>query len=670
MWWMLLCKRVFLLGFLVVLASAHQRCSTARPSRDDLEQTQREITRHHRRLTTATSLSLCSQCIGIDTYFHVFQRSSLPPLLGPVDSVVDAAILETQLHLLNNAFRETPFFFRLLNTTLVVNDGLHDRFDETSDALQSAAQTYRMGDYSTLNVYFGNRLGQTSFAYLPENVGNDDTDAFRIEDGVWMDMATLPTSEGGGGLTLVHEVGHWLGLLHTYEGNSCDPSNPNDYVADTPQQAFASTGCPSNPAPDTCPFLPGNDPVHNYMDLSGDECYREFTPLQIERMYILWSLYRTQQEVCNDTTQIHVVIEIRFDGFARDINWELTDGGTLLINQETEGYQTRYTMALNNDRVQHDICLPSRNDASVLYNFTIVDDFGDGLEPPGFYKLTVDGIVLAEGGDFGSAESTVFNATRSSFSPPPGNSTSFPTVQPSNLLSSSSSSAPSTTPSQSPEHLVRKPSAQPSHLRVPSTSPSESPEHLVPTPSAQPSHLRVPSTSPSESPEQTTPAALPTNGVLFEDLAPSNVPTTLTISPSFAPSEGVSPSSAPSSGQLPSVAPSESTSLLPNLDLRSAHPSGRPSTVAPTVLPPTLSPSSIEAVPSFPIPSASLMPSSMGNTAQPTDSGSCFAAGTICSQDMECCSQQCLPALGARYCFARRNPPKSTYRVGRIENRG
>jgi hypothetical protein len=44
------------------------------------------------------------------------------------------------------------------------------------------------------------------------------------------------------GATAVHEAGHWLGLLHTFAGESCD--GDGDGLDDTPQQATFATGCP------------------------------------------------------------------------------------------------------------------------------------------------------------------------------------------------------------------------------------------------------------------------------------------------------------------------------------------------------------------------------------------------------------------------------------------
>ena len=61
----------------------------------------------------------------------------------------------------------------------------------------------------------------------------------------------------------VHEVGHWLGLAHTWSA-SCDPSDPGDFIDDTPAHLLdGMTGCDTEG--DTCPELEGFDPVRNVM---------------------------------------------------------------------------------------------------------------------------------------------------------------------------------------------------------------------------------------------------------------------------------------------------------------------------------------------------------------------------------------------------------------------
>jgi len=106
--------------------------------------------------------------------------------------------------------------------------------------------------------------------------------------------ATFPggTSRERQGGTLVHEAGHWLGLLHTFQGGC---TGDGDLVADTPPEASAGSGCPIGRM--SCPNSTLPDPIHNFMDYTDESCRTEFTPGQIALMHQMIGAYRSNPNI-------------------------------------------------------------------------------------------------------------------------------------------------------------------------------------------------------------------------------------------------------------------------------------------------------------------------------------------------------------------------------------
>lgn len=113
-------------------------------------------------------------------------------------------------------------------------------------------------------------------------------------DGVVVDYSTVGSMSVPGtagnfkyGRTATHEVGHWLNLRHIWgdDGNGCSGS---DQVADTPNQANETYGCPSFPNI-SCSNGPNGDMFMNFMDYSDDLCMNLFTNGQASRMQSVFS---------------------------------------------------------------------------------------------------------------------------------------------------------------------------------------------------------------------------------------------------------------------------------------------------------------------------------------------------------------------------------------------
>ena len=221
--------------------------------------------------------------VTIPVWFHVIRSSTT---VGNTSSTK----INNQIAVLNAAYSgqtggaNTAFRFVLAGVTRTTNSNWYNNCDSSSFESQMKS-TLRRGGAETLNLYSCNpQGGLLGWATFPSWYVDDPTmDGVVILDESVPGGNASPYNEGD---SATHEVGHWLGLYHTFQGGC---AIPGDSVADTPAESSAAFGCPVGR--NTCSGA-GNDPIHNFMDYVDDDCMDRLTLKQSNRMGRQWNLYR------------------------------------------------------------------------------------------------------------------------------------------------------------------------------------------------------------------------------------------------------------------------------------------------------------------------------------------------------------------------------------------
>ena len=216
---------------------------------------------------------------NIPTYIHIIRSSSGTG--GPT-----ASQISNQISVLNAAYAATGYSFTVVATDTTNNSSWYTCAGGSCETAMKTA--LHKGGKNDLNIYLNNMGGGLlGWATFPWEYASAPT-----MDGVVVLTASLPGGSAAPynlGDTATHEVGHWMGLYHTFQGGC---NGQGDGVADTPAERSPAYGCPVGRDSCTGRKNTGLDPIENFMDYSDDACMDTFTTGQDARMDSMVTAYR------------------------------------------------------------------------------------------------------------------------------------------------------------------------------------------------------------------------------------------------------------------------------------------------------------------------------------------------------------------------------------------
>lgn len=258
------------------------RCVTVEPDETERGRIDDQV---RRTKEMRDALGVASRTGGtINVYLHVINNGT-----GIANGDVPDSQINDQINVLNAAYASWGWQFALVSTDRTTNATWYTMAPGSQEEAE-AKSALRRGTAVDLNLYTANPGGGLlGWATFPSSYAQNP-----LADGVVVLFSSLPGGSAAPynlGDTGTHEVGHWFGLYHTFQGG-CNEGKRSDLVSDTPAERSPAYGCPTGRDSCSSRRFPGLDPIENFMDYTDDACMDRFTAGQDARMDAVFTTYR------------------------------------------------------------------------------------------------------------------------------------------------------------------------------------------------------------------------------------------------------------------------------------------------------------------------------------------------------------------------------------------
>lgn len=277
--------------------------------------------------------SAVEEVIRIPVVVHIIHNNASGAISG--SNISDEQIF-SQMEVLNEDYRRMPgtpgyntdpvgsdmeigFFLANIDPDGHPTTGIN-RVYSSRRSFNILSETLTISDLSYwdsnkyLNIWVttlaGGYLGYAEFP-IGDYDGLEATDIDERIDGVFIDYRAFGRKTGSAespyafGRTTTHEIGHWLGLIHTWGDTRCG----TDYCDDTPQAESANNTVVCTPRFSSCRGTTTRNMIENYMDYTVDSCMNIFTQDQKTRVRAILEISKRRQNLLANADIFETVSE-------------------------------------------------------------------------------------------------------------------------------------------------------------------------------------------------------------------------------------------------------------------------------------------------------------------------------------------------------------------------